>query len=58
MGFWGFMRDMSVFDWLFGHSKKEYFWEHNRKVVGFSGVESLTFSWFADNLRGNGFYER
>lgn len=27
MGFWSFMRDMFVFDWLFGHRKKESFWQ-------------------------------
>jgi len=27
MGFWSYIRDMFVFDWLFGHRKKESFWE-------------------------------
>jgi len=27
MGSWNFIRDMFVFDWLFGHRKKEYFGE-------------------------------
>ncbi len=31
MGFWSFMRDMFVFDWLFGHRKKESFWGQNRR---------------------------
>lgn len=31
MGFWGFMRDMFVFDWLFGHRKKESFWERSQR---------------------------
>jgi len=31
MGFWSFMRDMFVFDWLFAHHKKESFWERNRR---------------------------
>lgn len=31
MGFWSFMRDIFVFDWLFGHHKKESFWEHQRE---------------------------
>lgn len=32
MGFWSFMRDMFVFDWLFGrHHKKESFWERNQR---------------------------
>ncbi len=30
MGFWSFMRDMMVFDWLFGHRKKESFWEQRQ----------------------------
>ncbi|MCM1377698.1 MAG: hypothetical protein NC097_02645 [Clostridium sp.] len=30
MGFWSFMRDMFVFDWLFGHRKKESFWERSQ----------------------------
>ncbi|MCM1518905.1 MAG: hypothetical protein NC117_09715 [Pseudoflavonifractor sp.] len=25
------MRDMFVLDWLFGHRKKELFWERNRR---------------------------
>ncbi|HJE39852.1 MAG TPA: hypothetical protein K8V47_08870 [Candidatus Amulumruptor caecigallinarius] len=24
MGFWSFIRDMFVFDWLFGHRKKDF----------------------------------
>lgn len=31
MGFWSFIRDMFVFDWLFGHRKKESFWEQRQK---------------------------
>ncbi|MCM1504880.1 MAG: hypothetical protein NC127_06770 [Muribaculum sp.] len=31
MGFWSFMRDMLVFDWLFGHRKKESFWEQRQR---------------------------
>lgn len=31
MGFWCFMRDMLVFDWLFGHYKKESFWERSQR---------------------------
>lgn len=31
MGFWSFIRDMFVFDWLFGHHKKGSFGEHQRK---------------------------
>lgn len=30
MGFWRFIRDMLVFDWLFGHRKKESFWEQRQ----------------------------
>ena len=30
MGFWSFMRDMFVFDWLFGHHKKGSCGEHQR----------------------------
>ena len=29
MGFWSFIRDMVVFDWLFGHRKKESFGERS-----------------------------
>lgn len=31
MGFWSFMRDIFVFDWIFGHRKKESLWEGSRK---------------------------
>ncbi len=31
MGFWSFMRDMMVFDRLFGHHKKESFWERRQR---------------------------
>ena len=31
MGFWSIIRDMFVFDWLFGHHKKESFWERSHK---------------------------
>lgn len=31
MGFWSFIRDMFVFDWLFGHRKKESFWERSQR---------------------------
>ena len=31
MSFWSFMRDMFVFDWLFGHRKKESFWERHQR---------------------------
>lgn len=32
MSFWSFMRDMFVFDWLFGHHhKKESFWERSQR---------------------------
>ena len=31
MSFWSFMRDMMVFDWLFGHRKKESFWERRQR---------------------------
>lgn len=31
MGFWSFIRDMQVFDWLFGHRKKESFWEQRQR---------------------------
>jgi len=27
MGFWSYIKDMFVFDWLFGHRKKESLWE-------------------------------
>lgn len=31
MSFWSFMRDMLVFDWLFGCRKKEFFWEQSQR---------------------------
>lgn len=31
MGFWSLLRDMFVFDWLFGHHKKKSFWESSQK---------------------------
>lgn len=31
MGFWSFMRDMMLFDWLFGHRKKESFGEKRQR---------------------------
>lgn len=31
MGFWSFMRDMVVFDWLFGNRTKESFWERSQR---------------------------
>lgn len=31
MGFWSFIRDMFVLDWLFGHHKKESFWERSQR---------------------------
>lgn len=31
MGFWSFMRDIFVFDWLFGHRNKESFWERSQR---------------------------
>lgn len=31
MGFWSFLRDMFVFDWLFGHRKKVSFWERTQR---------------------------
>ncbi|MCM1140303.1 MAG: hypothetical protein NC453_17180 [Muribaculum sp.] len=31
MSFWSFIRDMFVFDWLFGHRKKESFWGHRQR---------------------------
>ena len=33
MGFWNFIRDMFVFDWLFGHSKKKSFWEQRQREI-------------------------
>lgn len=30
MSFWSFIRDMFVFDWLFGLRKKESFWERSQ----------------------------
>ena len=40
MGFWSFMRDMFVLDWLFGHHKKESFGERsqseNHRYTGYS----------------------
>lgn len=31
MGFWSFIRDMFVFDRLFGHRKKESLWEQRQR---------------------------
>lgn len=31
MGFRSFLRDIMVFDWLFGHRKKETFWEQRQR---------------------------
>lgn len=31
MDFWSFMRDMFVFDWLFGHRKKESLRERRQR---------------------------
>lgn len=31
MGFWSFISDMFVFDWLFGHRKKESFGERSQR---------------------------
>ena len=31
MGFWRFIRDMFVFDWLLGLRKKESIWERSQK---------------------------
>ena len=31
MGFWSFIRDVFVLDWLFGHRKKESFWERSQR---------------------------
>lgn len=31
MGLWSLIRDMFVFDWLFGHHKKGSFGEHQRE---------------------------
>ncbi len=31
MGFWSFIRDIFVFDGLFGHRKKESFWERRQR---------------------------
>lgn len=31
MGFWSFIRDLFVLDWLFGHHKKESFREQRQR---------------------------
>lgn len=31
MGFWSFLCDMFVFDWLFGRHKQEFFWERSQR---------------------------
>ncbi len=40
MGFWSFMRDMIVLDWLFGGRKKESFWERSQRESGRRGDNS------------------
>ena len=42
MGFWSFMRDMFVLDWLFGHHKKESSGESSQG-------ESQRYTDFSDN---------
>lgn len=38
MGFWSFIRDKFMFDWLFGHRKKESFWElRQRDSIQYDG---------------------
>jgi len=31
MGFWSFIRELFVFDWISGHHKKESFWEQRQR---------------------------
>ena len=49
MGYWSFIRDMFVFDWLFGHRRKESFWERSQR-------ESQRYTNHSHNYNCNGGY--
>lgn len=60
MGFWSFMRDMIVLDWLFGRRKKESFWEQSQRESGRyadNPCDNSRDSWSCGGYDYNGYHD-
>lgn len=56
MGFWSFIRDMIVLDWLFGRHKRDSFWERGQRGSG-RYADDLRDGWSCGGYDSNGYHD-